>query len=140
MEDLEELGIPGHASKKPSMHRLQTMLRELGLSFEAEGDTIRIHFEGITIELNDYNENIQVQIEITPDPNTLPEEAAKNFYLFGLATALIRAEEYGIENLSGYTILWAARNLDTLEDAVELIEKTIRKLIEHAKTSIKETP
>ena len=125
---MEELGIPGHASKRPSMHRLQQLLRELGLSFEAEGETVRIHVGGIVLELSDYGEEIQVQVEVVPEPAASPEENARSFYLFGLASALIRAEEYGVERIAGYTMIWASRSLGSLEEAVNLLEGAVMRV------------
>ncbi|MEB3789146.1 MAG: hypothetical protein GSR72_04560 [Desulfurococcales archaeon] len=127
---MEETGIPGHASKNPSMHRLQRLLGELGLNYEAEGDVVRIHYEGVVIELSDYGDEIQVQVELVPEHSDIVERDALMFYVFGLASSMLGVEEYGVDSVAGYSMLWASKRYSSLEEAVGELEELVRFLVE----------
>jgi hypothetical protein len=51
IEDEPEEEVPGHGSRKEWAKRIQSFLKEKGVSFEAEGEAVRIHVDSFTVEV-----------------------------------------------------------------------------------------
>lgn len=104
-------GIPGHASLEGPYKWLQEMLREAGVSFEAEGETTRIHVGSVIVEVKDDPEHgsiVQVQAPL-PVPGDNPGVAGESLRLAGEIIARLHGSVYyEVEELApGYPLLRA---------------------------------
>ncbi len=127
-----ELGIPGHAGKSPESRRLQQYLKEKGVSFESEGDAVRVTINGLIIELNDESDKgiiVQVQAPL-PVGEGIPEEEARTLYYFGLAASIIGGGEYLAEEIvPGYPTISVSKPVGSLEEAAEKIMAVVEALL-----------
>jgi len=107
----EEHGIPGHAGKSGPAAMLQRALVELGVSFEAEGETTRIHLEGAIIEVKDDPELgriTQVSVPL-PSPGEEPDVTAPPLEVLAVVMSFLRGRvKYVAEEAApGYYTLHA---------------------------------
>lgn len=127
-----ELGIPGHAGKSPASRRLQRYLKEKGVSFESEGDAVRININGLIIEVNDEGDRgiiVQAQAPL-PVGEGIPEEEARTLYYFGLAASIIGGGEYLAEEIvPGYPTISVSKPVEGLEEAAEKIIAVVEALL-----------
>ncbi|ABM80359.1 hypothetical protein [Hyperthermus butylicus] len=131
-EKLVETGIPGHSSSKDWAKRIQSFLREKGISFEAEGENIRIHVDGVTVEVTEApsGENYAVVITLPlPASSSEADEQTRGTIDAGFKLAgLLDAEELGYEldtSIPGYPSL---RIVVEYKDPNKLADKLIDAL------------
>lgn len=136
MHGEEEMGISGHASHVEPVREFQRTLSMLGLRYEAEGDTTRIHLDGIVVEVKDLpGEGVAIEA-IVPLPSGTGEEPG--FYAESLGTLLRLLKEMGPglgveysvdEAAPGYPVLRATIRVGGLEEAYRLLDSTLRGLL-----------
>jgi len=123
----EEFGIPGHAGKSSAARLLQKRLRELGVSFEAEGEVTRVHVGGIIVEAKDDPDlGLIVQVEAPlPGGGEDPEEAAATLASFARAVLAAGGRpRYEVEEVvEGYPTIIA---VIPVEDQLEQAEAVLR--------------
>ncbi len=120
--------IPGHAALEGPARRLQKFLASRGASFEAEGATTRVHFEGWILEVRDEPGGGFSAVVTINVSGTSPSEEARRALCEAATVALsIRGEvRYEIdESLPGYPML---RIVVVQESFEQLIEDVIRVL------------
>ncbi|MEB3816548.1 MAG: hypothetical protein LRS46_01200 [Desulfurococcales archaeon] len=105
-----EEGIPGHASHERWANELQRRLRELGVSFEAEGEATRINLgEGIVVEIAEApegEEGYAVVANIPLPTGGDPEYADSVALALKVLAALGSELKYELdESLPGYPML-----------------------------------
>lgn len=129
----EEHGIPGHAGKTGPARLLQHALKELGVSFEAEGETTRIHLAGTIIEVKedpDLGRITQVSAPL-PAPGDDPEDATKPLRVLAVLVTFLRGEPRYVaeEAAPGYYTLHAMIPYqDPYQQAEDLLE-AVRRII-----------
>ncbi len=121
MEEPE--GIPGHVSHGGPVRRLQEALKELGISYEAEGETTRIHLGQVIVELKDdpeYGKITQVQAPL-PQPGDNPREAGETLKTFAEIVSRLTGEaRYTLEELvPGYPSIIAVVPYGDVEKQVQ---------------------
>ncbi len=129
MVGLPEEGIPGHASKEEWAWRLQRRLREIGVSFEAEGSATRISLPGgAVVEVVEAEGGYGLAATV-PLPAGGDPEAAE-----AVATALRVMARLGVElhyelddSLPGYPML---RVTADFQDPYTLAERLLEALEE----------
>ena len=131
-EKLDEISVPGHGSSKDWAKRIQSFLREKGVSFEAEGENIRIHVDGVTVEVTEAPSGEGYAIVITlplPASSSESDEQARSSIDTGFRLAeLLEAEELRYEldtSIPGYPSL---RILVEYRDPGKLADKLIGAL------------
>lgn len=128
----EEHGIPGHAGKSAAARLLQARLRELGVSFEAEGDTTRVHIAGLIVEAKDDPEEgliVQVQAPL-PGEGDDPEEAAGTLAAFARAVLTAGGRpRYTVEELmEGYASIVAVIPVGGAMEQAEAVARIVEEL------------
>ena len=128
----EEQGIPGHAGKKDWARRLQSFLRESGISFEAEGEATRVHLGMLSVEVTESGENSYAIVITVPLPGSSAdagdEENARAYSNALRVLERLGAEEIRYEldtDVPGYPSL---RIIVEYSDPGELAEKLIEAL------------
>ena len=121
MEEPE--GIPGHVSHGGPVRRLQEALKELGISYEAEGETTRIHLGQVIVEVKDdpeYGKITQVQAPL-PQPGDDPMEAGETLKTLAETVSRLSGEaRYMLEELvPGYPSIIAIIPYADLERQVQ---------------------
>ncbi|MEB3859614.1 MAG: hypothetical protein LRS43_00220 [Desulfurococcales archaeon] len=122
--------MPGHAAPGGPSKRLQKFLASRGASFEAEGDTTRVHFNGWILEVRDepgggFSAIITLSLA---DEGPSRDTARAACEAFSLAMALKGGIRYEVdESLPGYPmlrIIVSRHSLDMLvEDLMRALEK-----------------
>ncbi len=133
-DEPEEEGIPGHASKKDWARRLQSFLKEKGVSFEAEGEAVRIHINGFTVEVmeapNGEGYAIAVTVPLPGSSSEAADEEARRTVAEALRFAgLLGAEELGYEvdtSIPGYPSM----RITVVYREPEKLAETLMKAIE----------
>jgi len=133
----EPTGIPGHSSHKGPERMLQEELARMGVSFEAEGETTRIHLGEVIVEVKDdpdFGRITQIQIPL-PTPGDDPLESLKSFEIFSRIVSGLKGEiRYIVEELApGYPQLLG---IIPYQDALEQVEDLL-KIIRDLQTSNK---
>ncbi|MCE4603232.1 MAG: hypothetical protein F7C08_03095 [Desulfurococcales archaeon] len=136
MHGEDELGISGHASHVEQVREFQRTLSMLGLRYEAEGDTTRIHMDGLLVEVKDLPGGGVVIEAMLPlpastgdDPGFYSSSAERLFKLMremgeGLGV------EYSIDEAApGYPVLRATIRVGGLEEAYTLLDSALRSLL-----------
>ncbi len=105
----EPVGVPGHGSKEGPAKMLQEELRRLGISYEAEGETTRIHIHGAIVEAKDDPDRgyiVQVQTPL-PTPGEDPGSMVEAYRVLAtVVSGSSRDPEYGVEEpVPGYPSL-----------------------------------
>jgi hypothetical protein len=124
----EHHGIPGHAAAGGPSERLQKFLASRGASFEAEGDTTRIHFNGWILEVRDepgggFSAIITLGL---PEESPSKEAARAACEAFSLAMAIGGRARYELdESLPGYPML---RIVVSRSDLSGLVDDLLRVL------------
>jgi len=122
----DEHGIPGHAGKTGPARLLQQAILALGYSFEAEGDTTRIHVDGVIVEVKDdpdLGRITQVSAPL-PAPGDDPGEASKPLAVLGFIVAMLRGEARYVAEEAGpgyYTLHAMIPYGDPYEQAEDLL-------------------
>jgi len=130
--DWDEHGIPGHAAKSAAARLLQERLRQLGVSFEAEGDTTRVHVSGVIVEAKDDPELglvVQVQAPL-PRPGDDPGDAAAALAAFARAVAVAPGEaRYAVEEpVPGYPSIVAVIPVPGQVEQAEAVLRIVEEL------------
>ena len=124
--------IPGHAASEGPAHKLQKFLASRGASFEAEGDTTRVHFNGWVLEVRDepggrFSALITINV-----PDTGPSEEARRAICeaFNVALSIKGRVTYEVEEyLPGYTMLRIAVTQESFESLVDDLIKVLDKYL-----------
>ena len=131
----EELGIPGHASHREYVREFQRTLLMLGLRYEAEGDTTRIHLDSLVVEVKDLPGGGVVIEGIIPLPPATGEDPSYYTSAFEKATRLLQEMGEGLkvsytldEAAPGYPVLRATVNVGGLAEAYTLLEAALRAM------------
>lgn len=120
-------GIPGHASHNRHLLRLQRALKELGYSYEAEGDVTRVHVEGALVEVRD-EPGIGLALLLTAAlPYSCREDCASSIVPFSfLLSSMGREVEYELDkSIPGYPMLRARVVFENTESLVETLIKSL---------------
>ncbi len=128
----EEHGIPGHAGRSEAARLLQGRLRELGVSFEAEGETTRVHVARIIVEAKDDPDLgliVQVQAPL-PAPGDDPVEAQEALASFARAVLAAGGEpRYQVEEpVPGYASIVAVIPVESPLDQAEAVLRILEEL------------
>jgi len=125
----EELGIPGHASKREASKRFQRLLAEAGCSFEAEGDTTRLVIGGSIVEVKDEpGEGVVVEASLPLPTSTAELEAEREGCIkaLELLTSLGREPAYSVDDsLPGYPVLRGRVAFQSLEEAYNALYEAV---------------
>jgi hypothetical protein len=100
IEDEPEEEVPGHGSRKEWAKRIQSFLKEKGVSFEAEGEAVRIHVDGFTVEVMEAPGGEGYAIAITVPLPGSSSEASDEEVRRTVSEALRLAGLLGAEELS----------------------------------------
>ncbi|MEN2999252.1 MAG: hypothetical protein ABDH61_01565 [Acidilobaceae archaeon] len=120
-------GIPGHASHNRHLLRLQRALKELGYSYEAEGDVTRIHLEGSLVEVRD-EPGIGLALLLTAAlPYKCEDDCASSVVSFSTLLSMMKKEaEYELDrSIPGYPMLRARVVFENVGDLVETLIKSL---------------
>ena len=123
--------IPGHASHREEIKRIQELAGELGLSYEAEGDMTRVALGDLLVEVRDEpggNGVIQVM-------TVMPEPGSASSVLCTMARVMDAIEgyeryEYGMETIAGYSTLSFTAYYTDIFEAYRRFEPVLRVLAE----------
>lgn len=107
-----EYGVPGHAGSSEWARKLQSFLKNSRLSFEAEGDTTRIHLGELQLEVSRREDSSGYQVILmVPLPGELSlEETSISGDAFRRAMSILGRLEGEIyynldDSLPGYPVL-----------------------------------
>ncbi len=132
--ELDEEGIPGHGSHHSWAKRIHSVLRELGIPFEAEAEATRFHLGDLVVEITEAEKGYQVSLSIPlpggdegEDPDyyaSIVRWAARLLSLLG------KPVEYSLDtSLPDYPTLYAFRRYDSPEELAEGVERALRKIV-----------
>jgi hypothetical protein len=126
-DEFPEEGIPGHASSEEWAWRLQRRLRELGVSFEAEGSATRITLPGgAIVEVVEAGEGYGLAATIPLPGGGDPEAADAAWEALRLMASLGVELSYELDtSLPGYPML---RVTAAFRDPHALSEKLLSAL------------
>ncbi|MCX8196226.1 MAG: hypothetical protein N3F67_04030 [Acidilobaceae archaeon] len=125
-----EVGIPGHASHKRQLLRLQRALKELGFSFEAEGDVTRIHVNGALVEVRD-EPGIGLALLLNASlPYRCSKDCDSSLAAFAsVLSYLSREVEYELDqSIPEYPMLRARVIFGSVEELVESLISALERL------------
>ena len=134
MHGEDELGIPGHASHKDEIKRVQELAGELGLSYEAEGDMTRIALGDLLIEVRDEpgGEGVIQVMAVMPEPGSAHDVLCSMARVIDAVRGYERFE-YSLEPIAGYSTLSFTAYYTDIFEAYRNIEPVLRVLAETSK-------
>ena len=139
----EEVGLPGHPSKKEWAKKLQRFLKENGFSFDAEGEATLVNLGEVTIEVGESNGKYAVTVSVPlpgagedDDPDHYSEAFRKAItVMLGIGGSL----EYQLDtSLPDYPTLYITRKFDDPEELVDKFISALRKIGPRTSRSIRE--
>ena len=134
MHGEDELGIPGHASHKDEIKRVQELAGELGLSYEAEGDMTRIALGDLLVEVRDEpgGEGVIQVMAVMPEPGSARSVLCSMARVIDAVRGYERFE-YSLESIAGYSTLSFTAYYTDIFEAYRNIEPVLRVLAEASK-------
>ena len=130
----DELGIPGHASHRGEIKRIQELAGELGLSYEAEGDMTRIALGDLLVEVRDEpgGEGVIQVMAVMPEPGSAHGVLCPMARVIDAIRGYERYE-YSLESIAGYSTLSFTAYYTDIFEAYRNIEPVLRVLAEASK-------
>ncbi len=121
--------VPGHVSWRRPVESFQKSLKELGVSFEAEGDVTRIHVDGVVIEVS-WDSGIGVIQATLPLPcdGGDADYYVRAFKAFAFILASLNGVsfEYDLDlSIPGYPMLRARSSFSSFEVLASFLVKVL---------------